>query len=98
MCIRDRQMPLTRSGEFLVRKMQEMGILVDCGGHTGERSSMDIIRIAKRPVICSHSNVKALNDNPRCTSDRVIDGIARTGGVFGLCAVDAFMTWGYQDV
>jgi membrane dipeptidase len=93
----DPTVPLSRAGEYLVRAMQEIGILVDCGGHLGERSSLDIVRIAKRPVVCTHSNVKALNDNPRCTSDRVIQGIASTGGVFGVNAVDAFMSWGYKD-
>lgn len=93
----DPTVPLSRAGEVLVRAMQEIGILVDCGGHLGERSSLDIIKIAQRPVVCTHSNVKALNDNPRCTSDRVIEGIASTGGVFGVNAVDAFMSWGYKD-
>lgn len=94
----DPEVPLSHSGEVLVRKAQEMGILIDCGGHTGERSSLDIIKMSQRPVICSHSNLKALNDNPRNTSDRVIEGIAKTGGVFGVSAVDAFMSWGYKDV
>jgi membrane dipeptidase len=93
----DPTVALSREGAYLIGQMQEIGILVDCGGHCGERSSLDVIKIAKRPVICTHSNVKSLNDNPRCTSDRVIEGIASTGGVFGVNAVDAFMTWGYKD-
>jgi membrane dipeptidase len=89
--------PLSRAGKYLVGRMQAIGILVDCGGHLGERSSLDVIAMARRPVICSHSNCKPLNDNPRCTSDRVIEGIASTGGVFGINAVDAFMSWGWKD-
>ena len=94
----DPTMPLTKAGRQLVRDMQEMGVLVDCGGHTGEQSSLDIIAIARRPVVCTHSNAKTLNDNPRCTSDRVIEGIARTGGVFGVNAISTFLNWGYKDV
>jgi membrane dipeptidase len=93
----DPMVPLTIQGKFLVAQMQEMGILVDCGGHTGEQTSLDIIAMARRPVICSHSNVLALNDNPRNTSDRVIEGIAKTGGVFGVTAMDGFMTWSRKD-
>lgn len=89
--------PLTRAGAYLVSEMQEMGILVDCGGHTGEQTSLDIIRIARRPVVCTHSNVGVLNFNPRNSSDRVIEGIARTGGVFGVTAIDAFLNWGVKD-
>jgi len=94
----DPSAPLTRAGAHLINRMQDMGILVDCGGHTGEQTSLDILRIAQRPVVCTHSNVAALNDNPRCTSDRVIEGIARSGGVFGITAVDAFMQWGRNDI
>lgn len=93
----DPKVPLTVQGTYLVRQMQDMGILVDCGGHTGEQTSLDIIRIARRPVVCTHSNVLALNDNPRNTSDRVIDGIAKSGGVFGVTAMDCFMTWSRKD-
>jgi membrane dipeptidase len=88
---------LTRAGRWLVSAMQEMGILVDCGGHTGERASLDIIKLAKRPIVCTHSNVLALNDNPRNTSDRVIEGIAETGGLFGVSAINAFMRWNKES-
>jgi len=46
--------------------------------------------MATRPVVCSHSNVNALNDNPRNISDRVIKGIADTGGLIGVNAVSVF--------
>jgi membrane dipeptidase len=93
----DPTVPLTIQGKYLVAQMQELGVLVDCGGHIGEQTSLDIIAMARRPVVCTHSNVLALNDNPRCTSDRVIEGIAKTGGVFGVTAMDCFMTWSRKD-
>jgi membrane dipeptidase len=92
------QIGLSKSGRYLVTEMQKMGILVDCGGHTGERASLDITEMAERPVVCTHSNVAALNDNPRCTSDRVIERIAKTGGVFGVTAISSFMIWGPKTI
>lgn len=94
----DPEIGLTRAGRTLVADMQKMGILVDVGGHMGERSSLDIIAMAERPVVCTHSNVAALNRNPRNTSNRVIEGIAKTGGLFGVSAIDPFMSWGVDDV
>ncbi|MCJ8156586.1 membrane dipeptidase [Sphingomonas sp. LaA6.9] len=88
---------LTKAGRVIVAEMQSLGILVDVGGHMGERSSLDIIAMAERPVVCTHSNVAALNSNPRNTSDRVIEGIARTGGLFGVSAIDPFMSWSRED-
>jgi membrane dipeptidase len=93
----DPTVPLTIQGKYLVAQMQELGILVDCGGHIGEQTSLGILDIARRPVVCTHSNVLALNDNPRNTSDRVIEGIAKSGGVFGVTAMDGFLTWSRKD-
>ena len=42
-------------------------------------------------MLCTHSNVKALNDNPRCVSDRLIEAVAKTGGVVGLTPVNDFL-------
>ncbi len=94
----DPHVGLTKAGRAIVSQMQSMGILLDVGGHTGERSSLDIIAMAERPVVCTHSNIAALNANPRNTSDRVIEGIAKTGGLFGVSAIDPFMSWGTDDV
>lgn len=94
----DPKVGLTKAGRTIVADMQSMGILVDVGGHMGEQSSLDIIAMAERPIVCTHSNVAALNPNPRNTSDRVIEGIARTGGLFGVSAIDPFMSWSGNDV
>jgi membrane dipeptidase len=93
----DPTVPLTRAGTFIIGQMQDMGILVDTGGHTGERTSLDVIRMARRPVVCTHANMLGLNDNPRNISDRVIEGIAKTGGLVGITAMDGFMTWSRKD-
>jgi membrane dipeptidase len=66
--------------------MQEMGILVDCT-HSGEQTTLDIIKRARRPVVFSHSDVLALNNNIRNISDDQIKGIADTGGLIGVCPV-----------
>lgn len=94
----DPHVGLTRAGRRIIADMQKMGILVDVGGHMGERSSLDAIGMAERPIVCTHSNVAALNPNPRNTSDRVIEGIAKTGGLFGVSAIEPFMSWSGADV
>jgi membrane dipeptidase len=65
--------------------------VLDVCGHTGERTSFDAIQISKGvPIICSHTNSRALTDNPRNASDRLIEAIAKTGGVIGLTSVSDF--------
>jgi membrane dipeptidase len=87
----DPDVPLTRLGQKYVEAIHRERILLDVGGHTGERTSFDAIQVSKGvPVICSHTNARALMDNPRNASDRLIEAIAKTGGVVGLTSVSDF--------
>jgi membrane dipeptidase len=89
---------LTRAGARLVEEIHQLKIVLDVGGHTGEQTSLDAIAASSgRPVICSHSNVAAITDNPRCVSDRLIEAIAKTGGVVGVSAVNDFMIRSRKD-
>jgi len=87
----DPQVGLTRAGQRLVTEIHRERLVLDVGGHTNEQTSFDAIALSSGvPVICSHTNVRALNDNPRCSSDRFFEAIARTGGVIGLSAFNDF--------
>ncbi|MFN0180065.1 MAG: dipeptidase [Gemmatimonadales bacterium] len=88
----DHTVPLTRAGRRLVEEIHRRRIVLDVGGHTGERTSLDALAIATGvPVICSHTNFAALNPNVRCISDRLAERIATTGGVIGLTAISDFL-------
>jgi len=82
---------LTNVGERLVEEVHKLRIVLDVGGHTGEQTSLDAIAMSSGvPVVCTHTNVAALNPNPRATSNRVLEAIAATGGVIGVTAVSDF--------
>ena len=87
----DPDVPLTRAGHRYVEEIHKQRIVLDLCGHTGERTSFDAIQMTSGvPVICSHTNVRALMDNPRNISDRLIEAIAKTGGVIGLTCFSDF--------
>jgi membrane dipeptidase len=47
--------PLSEDGIALVKEANRLGILLDVGGHTGERTSLEVIERADgRPVVCTH--------------------------------------------
>lgn len=82
---------LTRTGRLLVEAIHKLRIVLDVGGHTGEQTSFDALAMSHGvPVVCTHTNIRVLNDNPRCSSDRLLEAIARTGGVIGLTAFNDF--------
>lgn len=83
---------LTRAGRRLVETIHKNAILLDVGGHTAEQAGFDAIEISRGvPVVCTHTNVRALNDNPRCMTDKLIEAIAATGGMIGITAFSDFM-------
>lgn len=87
----DPDVPLTRLGQKYIEEVHNQRLVLDVCGHTGERTSFDAIQISKgMPIICSHTNARALNENPRNISDRLIEAIAKTGGVVGLTSVSDF--------
>lgn len=87
----DPTVSLTRAGRRLVEEIHAQNIVLDVGGHTGEQTSFDALEISKGvPVICSHTNLRALVDNPRNMTDKLIEAIADTGGVVGLTSFNDF--------
>ncbi len=87
----DHAVPLTRVGRRLVEEVHRLSIILDVGGHTGDQTSLDAIEMSGGvPVVCTHTNVAALNPNPRAISDRLAEAIAGSGGVIGVTAISDF--------
>ena len=82
---------LSDFGVEVVGKMNQLGMLVDLS-HCGVQTTLDAIEVSQRPVIFSHSNCRALNDNPRCKSDEQIRKLAAKGGMMGITTVNFFVS------
>lgn len=67
-------------GEKVIQEMNRLGIMVDLS-HGGERSFYDALDISSTPVVCSHSNCRALCDVPRNLTDDQLRALAAKGGV-----------------
>lgn len=77
------QTGLTEKGREMIRRMEAHHMLVDVA-HAAPRTVDDVLAIATRPVIVSHTGVKGTCDNSRNLSDAQLRGIAHTGGVIGI--------------
>ena len=67
-------------GEKVIQEMNRLGIMVDLS-HGGEKGFYDALEISKTPIVCSHSNCKALCDVPRNLTDDQLRTLAAKGGV-----------------
>jgi len=75
-----KQRGLTDFGKEVVRRMNELGMMVDIS-HVGEQTFWDVMRITRKPVIASHSSVWALSPHWRNLKDDQLRAIAKNGGV-----------------
>jgi membrane dipeptidase len=71
---------LSPFGVEVVREMQRIGMLVDVS-HVSDETVDAVLRVARAPVIASHSSARALCDAPRNLSDDQLRAIAKNGGV-----------------
>ena len=81
---------LTAAGRQAVRRMEELGMVVDVS-HLNDRSFWDVIHTAQGSVVASHSNCRKLCDVPRNLTDEQLRAIRDSGGVVGVNAYHGFV-------
>lgn len=77
-------------GAEVIRRMNDLGVMVDMS-HAGEKSFYDALSISRAPIVCSHSNCRALCDVPRNLTDDQLRAIARKGGVVHITLYHGFL-------
>ena len=81
---------VSRFGEQVIKEMNRCGIMVDLS-HAGEKSFYDALSISSKPIVCSHSNCKALCDVPRNLTDDQLRVLAKHGGVAHITLYHGFL-------
>ena len=71
---------VSQFGEKVIQEMNRCGLMVDLS-HAGEKSFYDALQISSTPIVCSHSNCRALCDHPRNLTDDQLRALAQAGGV-----------------
>jgi microsomal dipeptidase-like Zn-dependent dipeptidase len=74
---------ITRMGREVIGEMNRVGMLIDMS-HSGERSTLEAIELSEKPIAITHANPASWNPIARNKSDRVLDALARSGGMIGL--------------
>lgn len=77
-------------GEQVIHEMNRLGVMVDLS-HGAETSFFDALSISQTPIVCSHSNCKALCDVPRNLTDAQLKALAQAGGVAQITLYHGFL-------
>jgi len=84
---------LSHFGLELVRRLNDMGVLIDLS-HCGTQTAWDAIRTSRQPVAFTHTFCKALSGHDRGKTDDLLKAVADTGGYVGILVVPFFIAGG----
>jgi len=74
---------LTDLGRQVLTRMEELGMVLDLA-HASPALIDDVLAVATRPVVVSHTGVRGTCDNTRNLDDGRLAAVAATGGVVGI--------------
>ena len=74
---------LTAAGKEAAKLIQAKGMLLDVS-HLNDAGFWDIVKLAKKPIVASHSNSRVMCDVPRNLTDDQLRAIRDLDGVVGL--------------
>lgn len=81
---------LSDFGKKVVAEMNRLGMIIDIS-HVSDETFYDVLKMTKAPVIASHSDTRALCDNPRNLTDDMIKKLAENGGVLQMCFLSSYV-------
>ena len=85
---------ITKAGKDLVRKMNELGIIIDMS-HISAKAMSDILDTTKAPIIFSHSNARAVADVERNVPDHILVRLKSNKGLIMIDVVAEHTTTGF---
>lgn len=74
---------LTHFGENVVRRMNELGMIVDLS-HCGKKTCFDAIELSKDPCTYTHNACESVYNANKSVSDEEMKALAEKGGVIGI--------------
>ncbi len=82
---------LTSLGRAAVAAMEDLGIIIDVS-HLADAGVRDVLEVATRPIMATHSSCRALHDHPRNLTDAQMASIVDTGGIVCVNAFGGFLS------
>ena len=87
----DTERGLKPFGFECINKMWDLGMIVDVS-HLNDAGIYDVLSVARKPIVASHSNSRAICDIPRNMTDDMILKLKENGGIMGMNYAAAFVS------
>ena len=81
---------LTDFGKEVVREMNRLGMVVDVS-HVADKTFYDTLDVTSKPVMLTHSSMRAISDVPRNVTDEMLWALQKNGGVVGITFGEGFV-------
>jgi len=78
---------LTEFGKAVIKRMNELNMIIDLA-HVSPKMFDDILEVSEKPVMVSHTGIRAVLNSPRNLSDDQIRRLAEKGGIIGIAFFD----------
>lgn len=94
-CMVEQPSGLTSFGREVVKKMNEVGMIVDVS-HLAEEGFWDVVRMSEKPFVATHSNSKSVCNHPRNLTDEQFKVIVERKGLVGMNFYPLFINGTYE--
>jgi membrane dipeptidase len=78
---------LTDFGKAVVKRMNELNMVIDLA-HASPKMFDEVLELSAKPVMVSHTGIRAVLNSPRNLSDDQIRRLAEKGGIIGIAFFD----------
>lgn len=78
---------LTDFGKAVVKRMNDLNMIIDLA-HASPKMFDDVLALSTKPVMVSHTGIRAVLNSPRNLSDDQIRRLAAKGGIIGIAFFD----------
>lgn len=81
---------LSPFGTEVINRLNRIGMIVDVS-HISDSAFFQTLKITQTPILASHSNARAICDNPRNLTDEMLLALQANGGVVQVCLLGSYV-------
>lgn len=95
-CLDQKDLGIKKKGKKLIKLMEKYSAILDLS-HQSTKTSLDLLALYPKPIVCSHAGCDKIFSHPRSISDSVLKELANRKGILGI-PLNPNLLCSYKDV